>query len=391
VFLSRQVDSGTDGRPVRYTLCTTLRCNLDCSYCYIKKNPATMSENTARRAIAFIFHHAPPEKQVEIGFFGGEPLLEFPILEEMTHLIEHDPRFDPARMSLSLTTNGTIFSDHIASFLRDHRFKVCISCDGPPAVQNLHRRTTLGEGTASIVECTIQEAIRALPRVLVNAVYCPLTLPSLPRTVEYFSGLGLRQIFLNPDYSADWTRINEAEIARTYRLVADRYIGWYKRGMPHYISLIDEKIAVALRGGYMAQERCQMGTGELAITPDGGIYPCERLIGSGQGGMYKIGSLDDGIDLSQLARGCMKGGGQNMECGGCSLSNYCMNWCGCSNVFMTGSYNRVGPFLCASEKAAIRVALYTFTTIENLLGSVFLHHYDGQPVFNSMKGEELTQ
>jgi hypothetical protein len=72
------------------------------------------------------------------------------------------------------------------------------------------------------------------------------------------------------------------------------------------------------------------------------------------------------------------------------MKDCCMNWCGCSNAFMTGYYNRVGPFLCASERAAIQTALDVFTTLENKLGPVFLHHLSGLAQINSQirqKGE----
>jgi uncharacterized protein len=382
------IDLGT--RPRRYTLCTTLRCNLACTYCYVSKNNATMSLATARRALDFIFCHAPPNRNIEVGFFGGEPLLEFPLLQNITDLVESHPSYDPARISLTLTTNGTIFSDAIATFLKAHAFKVCISCDGPPHVQNFFRRTPEGKDTAPVVERTLLAAQQALSPVLVNVVYHPQTFHYLPETLDYLSGLGLRYIFLNPDYSARWTPLEAAELPVIYRAVADRYITWYLKDDPHFVSLIDAKITVLIRGGYHPLERCQMGVGELTVTPDGGLYPCERLIGSGSGGPYRIGSIEHGLDLSRLAGQCAPGGSLNAECNDCSMKDCCMNWCGCSNIFLTGYYNRVGPFLCASERAAIQIALEVYTTLERQLGPVFLHHLAGVPQWNirlEQKGE----
>ena len=69
-----------------------------------------------------------------------------------------------------------------------------------------------------------------------------------------------------------------------------------------------------------------------------------------------------------------------------------MNWCGCSNAFMTGYYNRMGPFLCASERTASQTALDVFTTLERRLGPIFLHHLAGAPQLNSRmerKGENV--
>lgn len=370
-------------RPRRYTLCTTLRCNLACDYCYVTKCNQTMTLDTGRRSVDFIFRHATPGNNIEIGFFGGEPLLEFEVLKDITAIIEDHPAYDPARVRFAITTNGTIFSDAIGAFLHEHEFKTCISCDGPPHVQDLFRHTSVGRSTAETVERTLIDAQRAIPLVLVNAVYRPQTLQYLPEALDYFSGLGLRRIFFNPDYSAPWTRLEAEELPAIYRSLADRYVNWYLAQDPHFVSLLDAKITVLIRRGYHPLERCQMGTGELTITPDGGLYPCERLIGSGGPGPHRIGTVAEGIDLSRLAGRCSPGGALNSECSACSMKDYCMNWCGCSNVFMTGYYNRVGPFLCASERAAIQVALEVFTTLERRLGPVFLHHLAGEPQWNS--------
>ena len=371
-------------RTRRYTLCLTLRCNLSCAYCYINKNSARMSLSTAQRALDFIFQHTPSMCNIEIGFFGGEPLLEFPLLRNITDLIENHPSFNPERVSLTITTNGTIFSDAIANFLGKHMFKVCISCDGPPSVQNHFRRTVGGKNTASLVEQTLIAASQSLPILLVNAVYHPQTLRSLPQTLDYFSNLGLRRIFLNADYTANWTRNDADALPEVYQQIADRYIRWYLNQDPHFVSLVDTKIAVLLRGGYHPLERCQMGTGELAITPDGGLYPCERLVGSGNDEQYRIGSIDSGLDLSRLSAHCAIGEQQNSECRDCPLKNCCMNWCGCSNIFMTGYTNRVGAFLCASERTSIQTALDVFKVLEHRLGPVFLHHLSGAPQMNSL-------
>jgi uncharacterized protein len=377
-----------NSRPRRYTLCTTLQCNLDCSYCYVRKTNSVMSLDMARRSLDFIFRHAPHQSKIEIGFFGGEPLLEFPLLKDITAMIEDHPAYDPDLVRLTITTNGTIFSDAIAAFLNEHSFKVCFSCDGPPQIQNLFRHLPNGKETAVTVEQTLRMAQQALPLVLVNAVYTPLTFRQLPETLEYFSDLGLRRIFLNPDYSAAWTQSDVEMLPQVYRAIADRYIAWYLQHEPHFVSLIDTKVAVIVRGGYHPLERCQMGTGELTITPDGNLYPCERLISNPGNQDHCIGNVESGVDIARMVGRCAPGEKLNPECSECTLKELCMNWCGCSNAFMTGYYNRVGPFLCASEHALIQTALDVFITLENRLGPVFIHHLAGRPQWNSLSMKE---
>jgi uncharacterized protein len=73
----------------------------------------------------------------------------------------------------------------------------------------------------------------------------------------------------------------------------------------------------------------------------------------------------------------------NDECLSCGISEYCMNWCGCSNYFSSGYYNRVGPFLCASEKASIQVSFDVFKSLEKTMGATFVDHLGGLPISNS--------
>jgi uncharacterized protein len=343
-----------------------------------------MSLDMAGRALDFIFHHAPPKSKIEIGFFGGEPLLKFPLLKAITTMIEDHPAYDSDLVRLTVTTNGTVFTDAIATFFNEHSFKVCFSCDGPPHIQDQFRRTANGKGTGLTVEQNLRAARQALSRVLVNAVYHPKTFRYLPETLDYFSNLGLRWIFLNPDYSAAWTRIEAEALPEIYRTIGNRYIAWYLDKKPHFVSLIDTKVAVVVRGGYHPLERCQMGTGELTITPDGSLYPCERLISNPGGREHCIGNVEQGIDIARILGRCASGEKINKDCAECSLKDFCMNWCGCSNAFMTGYYNRVGPFLCASERALIQTALDVFSTLEKGLGPVFIHHLAGSPQWNSL-------
>jgi uncharacterized protein len=137
---------------------------------------------------------------------------------------------------------------------------------------------------------------------------------------------------------------------------------------------------VILRGGYQPLEQCRMGTGEFAFTPSGNIYPCERLIGSDNGQSHCIGNIHDGFFLKEK---CFQKSNMatNNECQLCSLSQYCMNWCGCTNYFLTGSYNLVGPFVCASEKAAINSAFKVIKEA-NDKGLNFSEHLAAAPIMS---------
>jgi uncharacterized protein len=368
---------------MKCTLLLTQRCNLACSYCYVGKQPATMSRTTARQVIEFAFRHAPPEERIDLGFFGGEPLLEFELIRSVTRMIEDAPGFDPGRVTLTLVTNGTLFSVEIAEFLDAHRIGFGVSCDGPPEIHDASRRYPDGSGSGSDVVRTILSAQEAGLPLLVNAVYGPRTLEALPETVRFLSSLGVRQIYLNPDFSAPWSPRDASRLPDVYDRVGRLYVRLYREGRPHFVSLLDGKIAVILRGGYEPAERCRMGRAEFAFTPDGGIYPCERLVGDG-GERHRIGHVASGLQTGRMLCHLASGSEKDPECLTCGLSEYCMHWCACSNYLATGHYNRVGGFLCASEKAAIRTARSVCERLERSLGSTFVEHLGGYPLVNSL-------
>lgn len=377
-------------RPLKYTMCVTQRCNLACRYCYAVNGRTMMSLETGRRVVDFVFQHAPKGRRIDLGFFGGEPLLAFPLIQAITGYVKAHPAYSPDRFQFSLTTNGTVLTDRIVAFLEDNRVNVCVSCDGAPDVHDAFRPTSHGNGSAERVASNLRRGVRELSRLVVNAVYHPQTFRRLPASVAYLSSLGVRHIYLNPDFSAPWTQADATDLLPTYRAIGEQYCTWYRNGEPHFVSLIDSKITTLLRGGYQPCERCQMGQGEMAFSVDGGIYPCERLIGGGTD-EHRIGDVSTGLDLTRLTRRRAPGDNLNPECLGCSLRDLCVNWCGCSNAFMSGFYNRVGPFQCASERAAIQVALEVFTALEHEYGSAFAHHVCGAPHANNGSGREAIR
>jgi uncharacterized protein len=207
-------------------------------------------------------------------------------------------------------------------------------------------------------------------------VYRPETIKCLPQTIRYFSSLGIRQINLNPDFSVSWAAEDIETVPVIYGEVGELYKSYYREGRPHYISLIDSKITVLLRGGYQPLEKCRMGTGEFAFTPSGHVFPCERLVG-GDPETHAIGKTNRLVTLGPVRDHLASGAPINTPCLSCGLKEYCVNWCGCSNYFMTGSYNRVSPFLCASERSSIELAFQIFTQLESELGPTFTDHLGG--------------
>ena len=154
----------------KFTLCLTHQCNLRCTYCYVDKRAGRMPIGVAEKIVDFIFDHATDEENIDIGFFGGEPLLEFKLLKKIVEMIERHRKFDRQRVSLSTVTNGTLFSNEIADYFAEHDIVLCFSCDGPPEVQDQFRHYRNGCGSSTSVLEAISKALARLPLVMVNSV-----------------------------------------------------------------------------------------------------------------------------------------------------------------------------------------------------------------------------
>lgn len=356
---------------MKCTVCLTLQCNLACPYCYMPSSTSVISDAVAEKAVEYIYRQAPPGETIEVGLFGGEPLLVFERVRFITELIESNPDFS-GEVRISVVTNGTILSEEILRYVGEHSIAFRISCDGPPEVQDQFRRTRSGQPSSTIVEKTIRKAVQSLPAVLVNAVYGPQTIGALPISLDYLASLGVKNIYLSPDYRATWTAKDCTQLPAIYKAVADRYIEYHRKGDPRFISLIEGKIAVFLNGGYWPEDHCRMGQEKFAIAPDGSLYPCERLMGNPE---HCIGHIDYGVSSTG---GCTQRK-EPSPCQGCGISKYCMHWCGYSNYFSTDSYDKAGSFACASEKEAISAALYAYEVLSKELGSQYLMQLVNQP------------
>lgn len=368
---------------MKATLFLTTSCNLRCDYCYIPKQNISMTNTTLAKVVDFVFRTAEPYDRIDFGLFGGEPLLNWPLAQQAVALVEERTESSQHALRISLVTNGTLLNDEILRYLRSHHIILQVSCDGVPHVQDLHRRYFDGRGSSDIVAANLSAALKALPAVLVNMVYGPDTHAYLPESITYLASLGLRQLILNPDYSAEWRTEDIAALKATYERIAELYLEYYNINSPLFISLIDEKIAVILRGGYGASERCRMGYGELAFSPQGYIFPCERLVGDGGPNKHCIGHIDQ---PDQLDHGRCRAEGitcKNSECRSCGVVDYCMNWCGCSNFFASGDYFRASHFICESERLAIEAAYKVLTQMEDSCQLAFINHYAGLPMINS--------
>lgn len=346
--------SSTD---LHLTLCLTQDCNLRCRYCYGgEKAGRHMTLATARQALELALSREP--EQLRMIYFGGEPLLRWRTMLELDDLARELASGAGAAVSSSVTTNGTLLTAERAEQLAERGFQVVLSCDGVEPAHDRNRVDRRGRGSHAATLAGLEAALAAGLRSRVVLVIDPSNLAWLAESADWLAGLGAHDLVANVNWAADWEAEGvEARLASAYQELAQRYVERFRRGRPFWISLIDDKIATHLRGGYSAGQRCDLGRRDLVVSPRGNLYPCDRLVGedSPRAPMV-IGHLEGGVDPERLARVIGAACQLPPECVECDLRDRCKNRCGCANLAMTGSIERPGGALCLHEQLAIACA-----------------------------------
>jgi uncharacterized protein len=325
-------------------------CNLRCTYCYTgAKFSRAMSAEVGWRAIERAVASLEDGGSLELGFFGGEPLLEAELIEDMiAHAVESSAGRG-IEVGLSLTTNGTVTTPAAWRVMTRAGLELAVSFDGRPAEHDRHRLTVHGAGSSGMVLETLKRLIGAGCSPTVVTVVRPDTVEHLADGLEFLRGLGVRRVEPSLDLWAAWTREDVGRLVESVSRCAEVW----RAGLPDFsVSWFDEKAAHLAGVDLGASARCGFGAGEVAVAPSGNLYPCERLIGEDQSGhpMRLPGHALDGEDFLELGSWP---GRRDEGCDACALSSMCSTACRCSNYVRTGDVRRPDGLLCAWNQACV--------------------------------------
>jgi len=332
-------------------LAVTQACNLRCSYCYAGGGlNRSMPERTARRAIDRAFASLRVGGRLELGFFGGEPLLEPGLIAGLADYAQSRAAAQGKKLSLNLTTNGTRLTGAAWSLVLRPDIRLSLSCDGLPEVHDRHRAFPDGRGSSSLVLAAIRRLLAEGKDFDVVMVVRPDTVELAPAGIVLLRQIGVKQVQPTLDLWTKWTLRDltrlEAAIARCVRL--------WREGLPDFgIGWFDEKAARLLGVPVGETARCGFGRTQIAVAPSGRLYPCERLIGADSGGsaMRLPGEVFDGDDFL----GC--GGAPERcasACASCGIESICSTTCRCANYVRTGDVRKPDLLLCTLDRVCFR-------------------------------------
>ena len=364
------------GHPERHLLLSLSgACNLACSYCYVRKGgPAgreagPMSTATAREAIdLFLDGFGARGRPKGIVFFGGEPLLAFPVLQSAVEYAEGACRGPEPGFGFSLTTNGVLLDEETLGYLAAHRFTVVVSLDGPGEVHDRNRPFADGSGSHRTVLRNLLAALEKHPRMIrVRATVRPEGF-DLVQLDRYFLELGLAEFDFEVEYcgcrdpSGTWTRESLSRFDARYgeysRNALDRIRSGDFRGLRQVLSQL-ERIHRAQR----VIIPCLMARASLAVTPSGGCYPCQRLAGRPR---FSLGSVEAGLDEAARYRLTPPPVFRRPRCRDCWARYLCGGGCPAASLLDGGTVGQPDEWICAARQVAWKWALWTYVRVRQL-------------------------
>ena len=349
------------GRPfpiTRMELVLTENCTLCCDYCFVagKQAHKRMSWPTARKAVDFLMSQSLDRDEVEIVFFGGEPLIEFELMRRIAAYAEANAAERGKRVRYAVTTNGTIMSEEIISFAQERGLNYLLSIDGDRASHDRHRKRRDGSGSWDEVT---GEKFRLLKRrqgwVGTRLTVNPDTVDGLVGNVRFLASLGLNQFIVGINADVEWSAADLSTYIAQMQDVADFYVEQVAAGAQLRISSFEETVAEK-RSQLSGVWGCDAGRSRVAISTGGEIYPCSRFVSpsAGTAGSYRLGHVDSGLDnLGARAAFMDNADASRPKCAKCNHRLVCAGGCPALNMLRNGSIFEPAPHACLLTEAHI--------------------------------------
>jgi uncharacterized protein len=316
----------------------TEECNLRCKYCFVQHSNKRMSEEVAISAIDYLL--ASCKKYARVTFFGGEPLLEEPLLRKVTEYIKakaHRP------VHLALITNGTLINDSFLAFAEKHNIKISVSYDG---LNNDDNRVNK-DGCALLDINRLRDAITKY-QFFSSSVITTENVEKLYENVVHLKELGFRDINLFLDYSSNW-KPEHAKIMRTeYERIAEKYVEWLISGDRVRINKIDDMIACYVIESGLSKAKVKRDMA-YSVDVDGNVYPYASAVGNKN---LCLGNVVTGMNDERMEKvanmGFVKG------CESCVINNACVAAIG--NYITDELQPAAYPIACAGYKISFDTA-----------------------------------
>jgi uncharacterized protein len=334
-------------------------CNLGCIYCYGQEGTygsrGLMDTKVGEASVDFLFDQLHTAKDCSIGFFGGEPLLNFQLMKHLVPYAAERAESCGKNVHFTITTNGTLLTDRVIEFLNENRIGVVISIDGPREIQDHNRPFKNGDGSYDIIYPQVRKLLESR-KGKVTARSTAVHDDQYYTVFNHLTGMGFRQVHIEPA---------TGEPFDTKSIISD-----YRRAMGDILETIREKRHVLFSNfsdlmgkTYLTTKRyhgCGAGLHYVGISTGGDIYVCHRFVGVPDFSMGTVWDFDPGPQETLIKNNV----DNRVPCSTCWARYYCGGGC----IYEAYFYNReiANPYTdrCDLFRTALKLSIWLYSQLK---------------------------
>lgn len=340
-------------------------CNLACKYCFAGKGEydgpkGLMSFETGKRALDFLIEQSGTRRNLEVDFFGGEPLLNWEVCKKLVAYGREQEKKHNKNFRFTLTTNGLLINDDVIDFCNKEMANVVLSLDGRKITNDAMRVSANGTGSYDLIIDKFKKlaSSRNQKDYYMRGTYTHNNL-DFASDIIHMADLGFKELSIEPvvsDPGEPYALKNEdlPLLKEQYQILADEMLRRYRKGdgftFYHYMIDLDAGPCIVKR-----VSGCGVGTEYLAVTPSGELYPCHQFVGDEK---FLLGDIWKGItnkEVIEQFEGCNVY--SHKECKDCFAKLYCSGGCAANAYHTTGSVNGIYEFGCELHRKRIECAI----------------------------------
>ena len=340
-------------------------CNLNCSYCFASQGKyhgdrALMSFEVGRAAFDFLIKNSGERRNLEVDFFGGEPMMNFDVVKQLVaYAREVEGKYNK-NFRFTFTTNGVLLDEEVMDFLNKEMSNVVLSLDGRREVNDHFRRDYAGRGSYDTIVPKFQRLVekRGGKGYYVRGTFTHNN-TDFTNDIFHMADLGFTELSMEPVVCppGDPYALTDEDLPilfEQYEILAKEMIKRKREGRPFtfYHYMLDLKNGPCI---YKRITGCGSGTEYMAVTPWGELYPCHQFVGDEK---YSLGNVFDGIKNTAVQdefRSC--NAYARPECNDCWARLYCSGGCAANSYHSTGSISGVYKYGCELFKKRIECAV----------------------------------
>ncbi len=340
-------------------------CNLRCKYCFASTgnfgcDRKLMPLETSKKAIDFLLENSGERKNLEVDFFGGEPLMNFDVVKQTVSYARQKEKLFNKNFRFTMTTNGILLSDDKIDYLNKEMDNIVLSLDGRREVNDNMRPKISGMGSYDSILPKFIKLVngRGSKDYYVRGTFTKYNI-DFAKDVLHMNECGFDQLSVEPvvcDSNEDYaiTKDDLPKIFEQYQLLAEQIIEKKKNGSNinffHFMIDLNQGPCVIKR-----IKGCGCGNEYIAVTPDGDIYPCHQFVCMNE---WKMGNVEDKIINRDIKNKFVKTTIlDKQKCKDCWAKFYCSGGCNANNLKYSGDLLTPHELSCEMEKKRIECAI----------------------------------